>query len=75
MDRLEFDGRVRCGWRQNHLNTLRTLHHVSVGDDVAVGIDDDSCTNGMLPDDSRCVGVTVVFRGSVPGYYDLDHRG
>src|SRR5438270_633489 len=42
--------------------------------DVAVGIDDDSCTNRVLADNSRCVGVTVVFRRSVPRHYDLYHR-
>ena len=73
VDGLEFDRRIHCRRRQNNFDSLRTFHHMSVGDDVAVRVDNNPCTKGMLPHDASRIGMSVAFRRPIPGDDDLDH--
>src|SRR5690348_12436686 len=49
-DYLRIVGDARGIVFQLHPNAVRLLHHVTVGDDVALGINDDAGTQGALPE-------------------------
>ena len=59
---------------QDHYDALRAVHHMRIGDDVSVGIDDYAGSHPVLADDVRGVGAAVFARdGAVAGDEDLDH--
>ncbi len=64
----------RRSW-QHHANPLCAFHHVSIGHDVAIRIDDDSRTNGPLAHDQGDTGFVVRFHRRQTGGLDLDHGG
>src|SRR2546426_230254 len=72
---LGSSGSVRRGRRQDDSDALRSLHHVSISNDVAVRIDDDASANRMLPHDSCCIAMSVILQGAVASNHDLHHRG
>jgi hypothetical protein len=73
MNWLEIEGRLYGRGRQNDADALRSPHHVSVGQDVAIGVNDNARTDGVLPDNSRRVCVSILLVRSVTCDYDLDH--
>jgi hypothetical protein len=70
---LEFVQRF-CERRQDDPNALCSFHHMCIGDDVTIWIDDDARANGMPPGDSPGL-VPVIFDGAITGDDDLDHGG
>src|SRR5882724_7860964 len=75
MDGLSVEWRICRGRRQDNPDALRSFHYVSVGDDRAVRIDDDASANRMLPDDSRCLVMSMILQWPVATNHDLDYRG
>lgn len=63
MDGLEFDQGVFCGRRQDDPDALCSFHHVRIGDDVAIRIDDDTGADGMPPGDSPRLVPVILDRG------------
>ena len=70
------DLRISGGdWSEHHANALRAFHHVRVGDDVAVGIDDDAgAETALTPNHAGLVADSFVGR-AIAGDLDLNNRG
>ena len=66
---------VVSGQGQSHADALRTFDYVIVGDDVAVGVDDDSGADGVLAHDERGLGAAFFVQRTVSGDDNLDYRG
>ena len=59
---------------QGNANALRPFHHVRVGHDVTVRVDDHSGSDRMLPNDERGLRAIAFARGGVTGNKNLYNR-
>src|SRR5215469_10333252 len=68
------NGKELAGRRQHHQDVVRPLHHVPVGDDVSVGVNDESASDRFLPSDHDTrVAALCLLDGAKAGNQYLHH--
>ena len=67
-------GRGACGLGEDDANPLCTLDYVSIGEDVALGIDNHTRSDFALMRDREIATITFFYCRSVCGDRDLNHR-